>query len=118
MPAPPLLIENLDRVEVTTSDTSRSGFQLVFTAGRRGPADLVDFPLLTLPLLRQFSRVILVVTFAGTPKVLMDGFITHRELTPGATAGRIPAYRDRRGRQRHDGSATRSRSSTRRRTRR
>jgi hypothetical protein len=87
VPAPPLLIENLDRVEVTTSDTSRSGFQLVFTAGRHGPADLVDFPLLTLPVLRQFSRVILIVTFAGTPKVLMDGFITHRELTPGATAG-------------------------------
>jgi len=87
VPAPPLLMENLDSVEVTTSDTARSGFQLVFTAGRSGPADLVDFPLLTLPLLRQFSRVILVVTFAGTPKVLMDGFITHRELTPGTTPG-------------------------------
>jgi hypothetical protein len=87
VPAPALLIENLERVEVTTSDTDRSGFQLVFAAGRRGPADLADFPLLTLPLLRPFSRVILVVTFAGTPKVLMDGFITHRELTPGTTAG-------------------------------
>jgi hypothetical protein len=87
VPAPPLLMENLDRVEVTTSDTARSGFQLVFTAGRRGPADLVDFPLLNLPLLREFSRVILVVTFAGSPKVLMDGFITHRELTPGTTPG-------------------------------
>jgi hypothetical protein len=77
----------MERVEVTTSDTARSGFQLVFAVGRSGPADIADFPLLTLPVLRQFSRVILVVTFAGTPKVLMDGFITHRELTPGATAG-------------------------------
>jgi hypothetical protein len=87
VPVPPLLVENLDRVEVTTSDTDRSGFQLVFAAGRSGPADLVDFPLLTLPLLRQFSRVILVVSFGGTPKVLMDGVITHREVTPGSTPG-------------------------------
>ena len=87
VPAPALLMENLDRVEVTTSDTARSGFQLVFTAGRSGPADVLDYPLLALPLLRQFSRVILVVTFAGTPRVLMDGFITHRELTPGTTPG-------------------------------
>jgi hypothetical protein len=87
VPAPPLLVENLERVEVTTSDTARSGFQLVFAAGRSGPADTVDFPLLTLPLLRPFNRVVLVVTFGGLPSVLLDGVITHRELTPGATPG-------------------------------
>jgi hypothetical protein len=87
VPAPPLLIENLERVEVTTSDTARSGFQIVFAAGRSGPADLLDFPLLAAPLLRPFNRVVLVVTFAGMPKVLMDGVITHRELTPGGTPG-------------------------------
>ncbi|MGH4024788.1 MAG: hypothetical protein ACRDRV_09405 [Pseudonocardiaceae bacterium] len=90
VPAPPLLVENLERVEVTTSDTGRSGFQLVFAAGRAGPADLVDYPLLTLPLLKPFNRVVLVVTFGGLPKVLMDGVIAHREVTPGAPgAGRI-----------------------------
>jgi len=87
VPAPPLLVENLDRVEVTTSDTARSGFQLVFAAGRSGPADIVDFPLLTLPLLRPFNRVVLMVNFGGLPKVLMDGVITHRELTPGSSPG-------------------------------
>ncbi|HEU4421776.1 MAG TPA: hypothetical protein VFR67_04450 [Pilimelia sp.] len=87
VPAPPPLVENLERVEVTTSDTARSGFQLVFAAGRSGPADIVDFPLLTLPLLKPFNRVVLVVTFAGVPSVLMDGIITHRELTPGAEPG-------------------------------
>jgi hypothetical protein len=87
VPAPSLLVENLDRVEVTTSDTARSGFQLVFTAGRSGSADIVDFPLLTLPLLRPFNRVVLMVNFGAVPRVLMDGVITHRELTPGSSPG-------------------------------
>jgi len=87
VPAPPLLVENLERVEVRTSDAARSGFQLVFAAGRSGPTDLLDFPLLTLPLLRPFSRVVLIVAFGGVPKVLMDGVITHRELTPGGGPG-------------------------------
>jgi hypothetical protein len=87
VPAPPLVVDALERVEVTTSDTARSGFQLVFATGRSGPADLLDFPLLRLPLLRQFHRVVLLVTFAGTPRVLMDGVITHREVTPGSTPG-------------------------------
>lgn len=86
-PAPVLLVENLERVEVTTSDTARSGFQLVFAAGRSGSADIVDFPLLALPLLKPFSRVVLLVTFAGVPKVLMDGIITHRELQPASGPG-------------------------------
>ena len=87
VPAPPQLVEALERVEVTTSDSARSGFQLVFATGRAGAGALLDFPLLTLPLLRQFHRVVLVATFAGTPRVLMDGVVTHREVTPGATPG-------------------------------
>jgi hypothetical protein len=59
----------------------------VLSAGRSGLADLVDYQLLSLPLLRPFSRVVLVVTFGGVPRVLVDGVITHRELTPGDTPG-------------------------------
>jgi hypothetical protein len=84
VPAPPMLLDALDRVEVTTSDAGRSGFQLVFTVGRSGTADRADFPLLRQQLLQAFHRVVLVVTFGGLPRVLMDGVITHRELTPGA----------------------------------
>jgi hypothetical protein len=87
VPAPPLLLDALDRVEVSTSDTGRSGFQLVFTMGRSGSADLVDFPLLGLPLLEAFHRVVLVVRFGGLAQVLMDGVVTHRELTPGTAPG-------------------------------
>jgi len=87
VPAPPLLVDALDHVEVTTSDQGRSGFQIVFSAGRSGSADLVDYPLLSQRQLRPFSRVVLLIAFGGPPKVLMDGVITHRELMTGNTPG-------------------------------
>ncbi|MGW8251071.1 MAG: hypothetical protein ACWGO1_10545, partial [Anaerolineales bacterium] len=48
---------------------------------------LVDYLLLSLPLLRPFNRVILVVTFGVIPRVLMDGIITHQQLNPGNEPG-------------------------------
>ncbi|HEV2255626.1 MAG TPA: hypothetical protein VGS06_20815 [Streptosporangiaceae bacterium] len=87
VPASPVLLDALDHVEVTTSDRGRSGFQVVFSAGRSGSADLIDYPLLSQPELRPFSRVVLLVAFGGPPKVLMDGVITHRELMPGDLPG-------------------------------
>jgi hypothetical protein len=87
VPAPPNIIENLRSVEVTTSDAARSGFQLTFDAGRSGPADAVDYPLLASPLLTPFNRVIMLVVFGALPRVLMDGIITHRELSPGSRPG-------------------------------
>jgi hypothetical protein len=87
VPAPLLLTEALQSVEVTHSDEGRSGFQLTFQTGRSGPFDLIDYPLLSLPLLKPFNRVILIATFNATPRVLMDGIITHQELSPGADPG-------------------------------
>jgi hypothetical protein len=87
VPAPPTVIENLRRVEVTTSDDARSGFQLTFDAGRSGPLDAIDYPLLVNPLLKPFNRVILLVVFGALPRVLMDGIITHQELSPGSRPG-------------------------------
>lgn len=87
VPAPPMLSEALQSAEVTHSDQGRSGFQLIFQAGRNGPADLVDFSLLLNPLLKPFNRVILLVTFGGIPRVLMDGIITHQQLAPGSEPG-------------------------------
>lgn len=85
IPAPPPLLDALARAEVTHSDDARSGFQLTFEAGRSGPADLVDYRLLTTQLLKPFNRVILVVTFEAFPRVLMDGIITNTHLSPGTT---------------------------------
>lgn len=87
VPAPPSMTSTLKTVEVTHSDEGRSGFQLTFSAGRSGPADLFDYPQLTLPLLKVFNRVILLVTFGAIPRVLFDGIITNQQLEPGADPG-------------------------------
>jgi hypothetical protein len=87
VPAPLPLLEVLQSVEVTHNDTGRSGFQLTFQAGRSGAAAALDYPILSLPLLRPFNRVILIATFNATPRVLMDGIITHQQLNPGDQPG-------------------------------
>ncbi len=86
LPAPVRFAESLERVEVTHSDEGRSGFQLVFKVGR-GKLDLLDYAQLTSPLLQPFSRVVLLVTFNAVPQVLMDGIITHQQLSSGEGPG-------------------------------
>jgi hypothetical protein len=87
VPAPPPLMEALKQVEVTHSDEGQSGFQISFQVGRSGPTDLLDYALLNNPLLRVFNRVILMVTFNAIPRVLMDGIITHQQLSPSNEPG-------------------------------
>ncbi len=87
VPAPQILTENLDKVEVTQSDEGRSGFQLIFRAGRSGPSDTIDYRLLSNPLLKQNNRVVIMVTVNAVPRVLMDGIIKHQQLNPGNTPG-------------------------------
>lgn len=86
IPPPLAFTEALDEVEVTTSDAGRSGFRLTFRVGRSATSPL-DHDLLTGPLLQPFSRVLLMVTFAGVPHVLMDGIITNQQLSPGQEPG-------------------------------
>ncbi|MBN2388417.1 MAG: hypothetical protein JXB85_15480 [Anaerolineales bacterium] len=85
--APPLYLENLQSLQVTHSDSGRSGFQITFQAGRPGPASMMDYPLLALPLLKVFNRVVLIVTLNAVPRVLMDGIITNQQLSPGDQPG-------------------------------
>lgn len=87
VPAPLPLTESIEEVKVTHTDSGRSGFQITFKAGRGGIADLLDYPLMTLPLLRANARVILIATFSVIPRVLMDGLITRQELQPGSEPG-------------------------------
>ncbi len=87
LPAPPLLTEAIESVEVTNTDQGRSGFQITLKGGRSGIFGALDDPLLTLPLLRPFNRVILIVTFNVLPRVLIDGIITNQEMTPGDEPG-------------------------------
>ena len=86
VPAPTQFLEALESVEVFHSDQGRSGFQLTFQAGR-DTTDLLDYALLSNPLLQVFNRVVMVVTFGAVPQVLMDGLITQQQLSPANEPG-------------------------------
>jgi hypothetical protein len=88
VPAPPGLLEALQQVQVTHDDSGVSGFQITFKVGRSSPLDLIDYGVLSNPLLlKPLNRVVILVRFGIVPQVLMDGFITHQELSPGSTPG-------------------------------
>lgn len=87
VPAPSVITDALDRIEVTHSDSGRSGFQMTFQATRAGAFGLMDYPLLRHPLLKPFNRVILIVTLNAVPRVLMDGIIIRQDVTVGARTG-------------------------------
>lgn len=87
VPAPAPLADAISNVEVTHRDSGRSGLQITFRAGRSGLIGLLDYPLLTTPLLKVFNRVILVVTINVTPRVLIDGIITHQQVSPSDQPG-------------------------------
>jgi hypothetical protein len=86
-PAPLLLMEALQSVEVSHNDQGRSGFQLVFQVGRSGNRDQKDDNILRSPLLEPFNRVILIMTINAKAEVLMDGIITRQEFSPSAAMG-------------------------------
>lgn len=85
MPVPQDILDSLVSVQVTTSATDASGFQLQFTINNHSPLQTIF--LLTggspIPLL----RVIIAVTINGATEVLMDGVMTNHELSPGADPG-------------------------------
>lgn len=85
IPAPREVIEALNEVTVTTSDTGKSGFQLSFTLSTSSPLHtlfLLSAGGSPLPIL----RVIIVATVNGMPNVLMDGIVTNQQVLPGSDA--------------------------------
>jgi hypothetical protein len=78
-PAPPEVMEALTSVSVNVSATEKSGFDLSFAVSTMSPlmTDLLPSGYFDPP-----TRVIIVVTMAGTSTVLMDGVITTQELVP------------------------------------
>jgi len=88
LPVSPLIAEAVDSVTVTHNDTDRSGFQIVFRAGRGDPiTGVIDYPIMLSPALRPFSRVIVIVTMNVTPRVLIDGIITNQQFSPSSDPG-------------------------------
>jgi hypothetical protein len=90
LPVPKPLVDALTSVEVTTSATGRSGFELHFTLSNRSP--LQTLFLLTTGGPGVDIRVIIVVTVNGIPNVLMDGVMRDHEVQPGADAGHSTLY--------------------------
>jgi hypothetical protein len=79
-PVPQTVLDALTDVTVTNSD-DENGFQLTFTLNNRSP--LHTLFLLSGGNAIPLMRVILVVTLNSTPDVLMDGIVTHTEISPG-----------------------------------
>lgn len=84
LPAPRVVIDALSDVEVTTSDTGPTMFQLSFTLSSKSPLHTLFLLTGGAPLL--FMRVIVVATVKGTPTVLVDGVITNHQISPGTDA--------------------------------
>ena len=85
LPAPRVVMDALDSVEVHTSDGAASGFQLRFQFNSKSELNTIfliaagtNTSMATPPL-----RVLLVVTLNGTPQPLFDGVMTNVEVQAG-----------------------------------
>jgi len=84
IPAPPPVMEALKSVQVTSSK-DRTGFQLTFTLGKTSPLQMAMLPAGYFdPIM---TRVVIIVTMNGLPRMLMDGIITRHEITPSNEPG-------------------------------
>ncbi len=83
--APRIVIEALDELTVTIKDVEQSGFQLSFTLSTTSP--LHTLFLLTGGSTISLLRVVIVVILNGVPHVLMDGVVTHHQISPAKDSG-------------------------------
>ena len=90
-PVPRPLLEALQQLRVTQGDGGRQGdYQQGFELSQRaerGPGATSDYALLANPLFDPGNRLIVTVTLNTTPRVLFDGIIAHRHLSPDSAAG-------------------------------
>jgi len=85
VPAPKPLMDALTSAEVNVSDTGRSGFQLNFTLANNSPLQTLFLLAAGAPI--SILRVVLMATLGAIPQVLMDGIVTHHEVSPDAVKG-------------------------------
>lgn len=86
VPAPPPLMEALDKVEVQHGDGDYSGFEISFRVSK-GLGGLFAQGLTMSPQLQAGSRLIVSVLVGVRPQVLIDGIVTEQELQPGDQPG-------------------------------
>lgn len=86
--APRAIIESIRSIQITKSDEGRDGFQISLALGRNSLSSLLKGgQLANADLLKPSCRVILIVFFNTSRKVLLDGIITHHQYSPSRTAG-------------------------------
>ena len=85
IPVPQVVLDSLTDVSVTVAAGQPSGFQLTFTLSTHSPLHTLFLLSAAAPL--PLLRVILMVTVNGVPDVLMDGVMTHHEVSPGSDPG-------------------------------
>lgn len=89
-PADRNLMQVLRSVEVNQSDDgaggAQQGFQITFSA-QRPLGRSAEYELLKDPRLAPGNRVVITITLAARPRVLVDGIITHQQLPFGAGNG-------------------------------
>jgi len=83
IPAPKEVLDALDQVTIETgSGETQSGFELTFKVAKN--SSLETLFLLTGGASIPILRVVIAVTVAGTTEVLMDGVMTHHEISTDA----------------------------------
>ncbi|MGC5172566.1 hypothetical protein ACLQ2Q_18170 [Microbacterium sp. DT81.1] len=79
-PAPAGVLQALQSVEVTTDREKGDGLQVVF---RLVKDQTLDYPLLREPLFTPGNRIVVGVAMGIVPQILLDGVITHQEVSAG-----------------------------------
>lgn len=84
-PADGSLIEALQGIQVTRGEKAPSTFSITFHDERRHGSN--DFPLMGNPQLQPFTRTRILTTVDGSTEVLIDGYLTGRQLAPAPGPG-------------------------------
>jgi len=85
LPAPKPVVDAMTSVTVTTSATGQSGFEIAFKLADRSVLQTLFLLAPVSPVMQ--IRVILVVTMNSIPTVLIDGIMTHHQVTPSSGSG-------------------------------
>lgn len=91
LPMPPEALQALEELDIRLSDSEPSGFRMVLRAGRSGPTDFLETPLVADPRFNRGSRLVVSILFDAVPTVIFDGLVSERYVSPGegASQGRI-----------------------------
>ena len=84
-PPSPSVMSALSHVQVTNDAETGDGFQLTFTLGRDSG---VDYDLITSGVVEPMTRVWIGAVLGVVPEVLLDGIVTHHQLSPSNDPGK------------------------------